>query len=153
LYSFGLPIGQKQKGCLDPVGQPFKPAMYVDFMTKIDPDSILAPHYIEKYPTSFKYMCDNGQNKTVAMVLPNISPIVTNTSEGRVNLLGIPFRLKSDGKILFRTLDGQCNDIDPLVNHICIDGIMNYGETHPYTNNPEELVIVSCGLPQKAVIN
>jgi len=150
VYSIGFSgHGAAGKGCQNPdTEEYFNPVLFSDFVHEALNPGALAPHYIEKYPSSFKYECH--ENKTSLSVFPKVRDVISEHKG--YNMTGLIFRVKEDGKILFREPDGKCSVVDPANVNICVDGIINYGaKPHPHSNDPEELVIFMCSLSPPAV--
>lgn len=122
--------------------------LYKDFEHESLNPGQLAPHYIEKYPSTFKYQCH--ENKTTLFLFPRTAQTIA--SHTGFNVTGHPFKIRDDGKILYREQDGVCAVIDPLSMNICVDAITNFApEFTSFNNHPEELVIFLCSLKPKDV--
>ncbi|ODM89681.1 G-protein coupled receptor Mth2 [Orchesella cincta] len=141
VYSFG--INGAQKGCQVPKGEYFKPIFYDDYTTKSS--SVLDPHYIEHYPTTFKYKCPS--NQTTFYLFPEATEILNPILQYKFNAL--VYRIRKDGKISFKhPRDGKCSIVDPTLQHVCIDGVMNYGKHNSsiYINDDTQIVMFVCSL-------
>jgi len=142
VYSFG--VGGNQKGCQVPKGDNFKPIFYDDYHTKSS--SVPDPHYIEHYPTTFKYNC--AANRTTFYLFPEATAILNVEMKLKFNEL--VYRVRKDGKISFKhPKDGKCSIVDPITQDVCIDGAINYGKpdgANYYENDEKELVMFVCSL-------
>ena len=150
IYSFGFTPG-RQRGCLNPGTEYLKPKFYSDYSNPVSDtelENIPLPHFIEKYPSSFKYECPG--NRTVFFVFPRVADIMHNTTIYS-GFSAINFRIRKDGNILFRYPDGRCKVINTAENNVCIDGVMNFenrsDSTHVFDNREDEIVMFICTLP------
>lgn len=150
VYNFAFTSNSPKKGCQNPTGDYFNPTLYKNFNRLASNSNTLAPHYIEKYPSTFKYECH--QNITTIMLHRKTAEIIASFTVH--NYTGHPFKLREDGKILYRESDGVCSVLDPFKINSCVDGMANYSpEYHEFDNDPEELVIFLCSLPPAEVRN
>ncbi|CAL8095353.1 unnamed protein product [Orchesella dallaii] len=139
VYSYGR--DGTQKGCQVPKGEYFKPIFYDDYITKSS--SVPDPHYIERYPTDFKFDCSS--NRTTFYLFPEATAILNEKMNSNFNEL--VYRVRKDGKISFKNpKDGKCSIADPAIDPVCIDGAMNYGKYNGsvYINDETQLVMFVC---------
>ncbi len=149
MYNFAFtPNSNLKRGCQNPDGDYFSPIMYSDFEHESSKPDALAPHYIEKYPSTFKYQCH--ENITTLFLYPRIAQTIASFTG--INFTGHPFKLREDGNILYREPDGVCAVIDVKNTLVCVDAITGFTPDHKdFDNNAEELAIFLCSLKPTGV--
>jgi len=130
----------------------FSPPLYKDYKTKLPLDKYpkKLPHYLESSPSSFLGEC---HQKSVQMI-PFSSAVADNVTQ-LYNLRGNGFHswkfaVRKDGSIIYKDYKQHC-----VVHkeHICVDGIHNFGaQGKEYTNSEDEMIIFLCVSPNPSSV-
>lgn len=155
----------KSPGCTNlPEGSiPFMPSFYEDIYTKVksSPTSYfhsgglqqsqperLMPHFILNHPKYFQSNC-SGKVPIIVSPTSNTSVAALTQRTGQ-NYQFIQFRLRSDGAIIYKSLENKCNVMSMKREFFCIDGLrgaLSFEEDEsqvPYTNTEEEYILFEC---------
>ncbi len=158
---------EKKFACSNPPSGsvPFMPIFYDDLYTKSktyetptnermnDDDPIevakMMPHFIVNHPKVFRKNCVG----THVLPLPSSEMLAKILSEGTpITFSNALFRLRTDGALMYKSVDNKCKVLSMMVDTFCIEGVrraLTWDPESPFNNTEDEYVLFQCRVAEK----
>lgn len=149
---------------------PFMPIFYDDLYTKsktyennlVSPDipvndgmeevigiTKMMPHFIVNHPKVFRNNCVGKH----VLPLPSSEMLAKILSEGTsASFSNALFRLRTDGALMYKSVDNKCKVLSMMVDTFCIEGVrraLSWDPESPFNNTEDEYILFQCRVAEK----